>query len=83
MVHEVNENRRNIIEMKSEMGLPCDPHHELLEFDDHFAEWDAQDAQATRGEEKDVVPAPALATARISTRRSRHTRDDDEEIKED
>ncbi|RLM93360.1 actin-like protein ARP8 [Panicum miliaceum] len=29
MVCEVNENRRDIIEMKSEMGLPCDPHHEL------------------------------------------------------
>jgi hypothetical protein len=41
MVREVNENRCDIKEMKSEMGLPCDPHHELHEFDDPFAEWDA------------------------------------------
>ncbi|RLM91364.1 actin-like protein ARP8 [Panicum miliaceum] len=51
MVHEVNENRYDIIEMKSEMGLLSDTHHELLELDDPFAEWDAQDAQAAQGEE--------------------------------
>jgi hypothetical protein len=44
MVHEANENRSDIIEIKSKMGLPCDQHHELPDFDDSFAEWDAQDA---------------------------------------
>jgi hypothetical protein len=41
---ETNENRRDIIEIKSHLGLPTDPYRELPEFDDPFAEWDAQDA---------------------------------------
>jgi hypothetical protein len=41
---ETNENRWDIIEIKSHLGLPTDPYRELLEFDDPFAEWDAQDA---------------------------------------
>ncbi|RLM86226.1 actin-like protein ARP8 [Panicum miliaceum] len=72
MVKEVNENRRDIIEIKGSLGLPIDPYHELPEFDDPFAEWDTQDAQAAQGEEEEnVAPAPA---ARTSTRRSRRTR---------
>ncbi|RLN25697.1 actin-like protein ARP8 [Panicum miliaceum] len=43
---EVNENRRDIIEIKSHLGLPYDPYHELPEFDDPFAEWDAADEAA-------------------------------------
>jgi hypothetical protein len=39
---ETNENRRYIIEIKSHLGLPTDPYRELPEFDDPFAEWDAQ-----------------------------------------
>jgi hypothetical protein len=42
---ETNENRRDIIGIKSHLGLPTDPYRELPEFDDPFAEWDAQDAQ--------------------------------------
>ena len=80
MVKEVNENRRDIIEMKSHMGLLCDPYHELPEFDDPFAEWDAQDAQATQEEEE---PAPHVPAPRTAPRRSRHARDDDEETEEE
>ncbi|RLM64926.1 actin-like protein ARP8 [Panicum miliaceum] len=58
MVKEVNENRRDIIEMNGAMGLPCDPYHELPEFDDSFAEWGAQDAQVARKEEEDEATAP-------------------------
>jgi hypothetical protein len=42
---ETNENQRDIIEIKSHLGLPTDPYRELPEFDDPFAEWDAQGAQ--------------------------------------
>jgi hypothetical protein len=48
---ETNENRRDIIEIKSHLGLPTDPYRELLEFDDSFAEWDAQCAQEEEEEE--------------------------------
>jgi hypothetical protein len=43
---EINENHRDIIEIKSHLGLPTDPYHELPEFDDPFAEWDAADEAA-------------------------------------
>jgi hypothetical protein len=43
---EINENRRDIIEIKSHLGLLADPYHELPEFDDPFAEWDAADEAA-------------------------------------
>jgi hypothetical protein len=46
-----NENRQDIIEIKSHLGLPTDPYRELPEFDDPFAEWDAQDAGERREEE--------------------------------
>jgi hypothetical protein len=72
MVKEANENHRDIIELKSEMGLPRDAHHELLEFDDPFVEWDAQNAQ----EEE----APPATTA---PRRTHRTCDDDEEETEE
>jgi hypothetical protein len=65
-------------EMKSEMGLPCDLHHELPEFDDPFAGWNAQDAQAAQEEEEEAAPVPVVRT---STRRSCRTRDEDEETK--
>jgi hypothetical protein len=42
---ETNENRRDIIEIKSHLGLPTDLYRELPEFDDPFAEWDTQDVQ--------------------------------------
>jgi hypothetical protein len=50
---ETNENRRDIIEIKSHLGLPTDPYHELPAFDDPFAEWDAQDAQEEEEEGND------------------------------
>jgi hypothetical protein len=55
MVAETNENRRDIIEIKSHLGLPTDPYRELPKFDDPFAEWDAQDAEEEQeeGEEED------------------------------
>jgi hypothetical protein len=48
---ETNENRRDIIEIKSHLGLPTDPYRELPEFDDPFAEWDAQGDQEEEEEE--------------------------------
>jgi hypothetical protein len=42
---ETDENRRDIIEIKSHLGLPIDPYRELPEFDDPFAEWDTQDVK--------------------------------------
>jgi hypothetical protein len=51
IVTETNENRRDIIKIKSHLGLPTDAYHELPEFDDPFAEWDAQDAREGQEEE--------------------------------
>jgi hypothetical protein len=48
---ETNENRCDIIEIKSHLGLPTDPYRELPEFDDPFAEWDAQGAHEEEEEE--------------------------------
>jgi hypothetical protein len=45
MATETNENRRDIIQIKSHLGLPIDPYRELPTFDDPFVEWDAQDAE--------------------------------------
>jgi hypothetical protein len=45
MATETNENCQDILEIKSHLGLPTDPYRELPEFDDPFAEWDAQDAE--------------------------------------
>jgi hypothetical protein len=53
MATETNENRRDTIEIKSHLGLPTDPYHELPEFDDPFAEWDAQDAEEGQEEEEE------------------------------
>jgi hypothetical protein len=52
---ETNENRRDIIEIKSHLGLPTDPYCELPTFDDPFAEWDTQDEEEGQeeGEEED------------------------------
>jgi hypothetical protein len=46
VANEVNQNRKDIIEIKNHLGLPTDPYHELPEFDDPFAEWDAADEAA-------------------------------------
>jgi hypothetical protein len=48
---ETNEIRWDIIEIKYHLGLPTDPYRELPEFDDPFAEWDAQCAQEEEEEE--------------------------------
>jgi hypothetical protein len=48
---ETNENCRDIIEIKSHLSLPTDPYRELPEFDNPFAEWDAQDVQEEGAEE--------------------------------
>jgi hypothetical protein len=48
---KTNENRWDIIEIKSHIGLPTDPYRELPEFDDPFVEWDAQDAGEGQEEE--------------------------------
>jgi hypothetical protein len=55
MATETNENRQDITEIKSHLGLPTDPYRELPEFDDPFAEWGAQDAEQGQeeGEEED------------------------------
>jgi hypothetical protein len=53
MATETNENRWDIIEIKSHLGLPTDPYRELPEFDDPFAEWDAQDAEEGQEEREE------------------------------
>jgi hypothetical protein len=54
MVTKTNENCRDIIEIKSHLGLPTDPYREVPTFDDPFAEWDAQDGEGQEeGEEED------------------------------
>jgi hypothetical protein len=44
--HEINENRHDIIEIKSHLGLPVDPYDELPEIDEPFIEWDVVDDAA-------------------------------------
>ncbi|RLM75124.1 hypothetical protein C2845_PM15G04400 [Panicum miliaceum] len=46
VTQEVNENCCDIIEIKSHLGLPTYHNHELPQFDDPFAEWDAADEAA-------------------------------------
>jgi hypothetical protein len=55
MATKTNGNHRDIIEIKSQLGLPTDPYRELPTFDDPFAEWDAQDEEEGQeeGEEED------------------------------
>jgi hypothetical protein len=38
MATDTNENRWDIIEIKSHLGLPTDPYRDLPTFDDPFAE---------------------------------------------
>jgi hypothetical protein len=53
MATKTNENHRDIIEIKSHLGLPTDPYHELPTFEDPFAEWDAQDEEERQEEEEE------------------------------
>jgi hypothetical protein len=53
MATETTENRRDIIEIKYNLGLPTDPYRELPTFDDPFAEWGAQDEEERQEEEED------------------------------
>jgi hypothetical protein len=53
MATKTNENRWDIIEIKSHLGLPTDPYHELPTFEDPFAEWDAQDEEEKQEEEEE------------------------------
>jgi hypothetical protein len=67
---EINENRRDIIEIKSHLGLPADPYHELPEFDDPFAEWDAADEAAIAAAH---APLPRPHRCTHAPTRSRHS----------
>jgi hypothetical protein len=84
---EINENHRDIIEIKSHLGLPADPYHELPEFDDPFAKWDAAD-EATIADAHAPLPRPCQRT-RAPTRSGRsppHGQeifDEDEETEEE
>jgi hypothetical protein len=51
MATKKNENRRDIIEIKSHLGLPTNSYRELPTFDDPFVEWDAQYEE--EGQEKE------------------------------
>jgi hypothetical protein len=53
MATETNENRRDIIEIKSHLCLPTDPYRELPTFDNPFVEWDAQDEEERQEEEEE------------------------------
>ncbi|KAG2634216.1 hypothetical protein PVAP13_2NG155200, partial [Panicum virgatum] len=59
IAHDVHENTRSINETRGHLGLPLNAHHDLPEFDDPFAEWDAADEAA-------------IAVAHASLPRARH-----------
>ena len=74
------------------MGLPLDPHHELPEFDDPFAEWDATDEAATAAAHAPLPRAcrqarsPRCRAAATSSRAPPHGQeifDEDEETEEE
>ncbi|KAG2540114.1 hypothetical protein PVAP13_9NG529842 [Panicum virgatum] len=46
IAHDVHDNTRSINEIRGHLGLPLNAHHDLPEFDDPFAEWDAADEAA-------------------------------------
>jgi hypothetical protein len=84
---EINENCHDIIEIKSHLGLPVDPYHELPEFDDPFAEWDAVD-EATVAAAHAPLPRPHRCT-RVPTHscrsppRGQEIFDEEEETEEE
>jgi hypothetical protein len=85
--HEINENCRDIIEIKGHLGLPADPYHELPEFDDPFAEWDAAD-EATVAAAHAPLPHPHRCThaptcSRHSPPRGQEIFDEEEETEEE
>jgi hypothetical protein len=87
MANEVNENRRDIIEIKNHLGLLTDPYHELPEFDDPFAEWDATDEAAITAAHA-PLPHPCCRTchptrSRRSPPRGQEIFDEDEETEEE
>jgi len=74
------------------MGLPLDPHRELLEFDDPFAEWDAADeaaiavAHAPLPRARRQARSPRCRAATSFSRappRGQEIFDDDEETEEE
>jgi hypothetical protein len=69
MSQELNDTHRDIIEIKSYLGLPADTYHELPKFDDLFIEWDAVDEAATAAAH---APLPHLCRrTRVPTRSRR------------
>ncbi|RLN41538.1 putative callose synthase 6 [Panicum miliaceum] len=68
---ELNENHRDIIEIKIHLGLPYDPYHELHDVDDPFAEWDAADEAAIAAAHA-PLPRPRLPSATRSRRSPPH-----------
>jgi hypothetical protein len=84
---EINGNHHDIIEIKSHLGLPADPYHELPEFDDPFAEWDATDEAAIAAAHA-PLPRPRRRThaptrSRRSPPRGQEIFDEDEETQEE
>jgi hypothetical protein len=68
--HEINENRHDIIEIKSHLGLPVDPYDELPEIDEPFIEWDVVDDAAVAAAHA-PLPRPCWRThAPTHSRRS-------------
>ena len=74
------------------MGLPLHPHHELPEFDDPFAEWDAADeaaiaaAHAPLPHDRRQARSPrrrASTSSRRAPPRGQEIFDEDEETEED
>ena len=92
IAQDVHENARSINEIRGHMVLPLDPHRELPEFDDPFAEWDAADEAAIVAAH---APLPRARRQARSPRRHASTSslrappcgqeifDEDEETKED
>ncbi|RLM69696.1 actin-like protein ARP8 [Panicum miliaceum] len=85
MSQEVNENHHDIIEIKSHLGLPYDPYHELPNFDDPFTEWDATDEAVVAAAHALLPPPrrPSATRSRRSPPRGQEIFDEEEETEEE
>ena len=61
IAHDVHKNTRSINEIRGHLGLPLTEHHDLPEFDNPFAEWDAAD-EAAIAAAHDLLPCARRQT---------------------
>lgn len=84
MAREINENRRDIIEIKASQGLSVDTYHELPEFDDRFVEWDVMDAAKAIAATPSPIPAaPVSSSHPRRSMRATYVEEEEEEDEDD